>query len=161
MGEEEDKKESVRLFNDFFDGGEKKDILARINRRMADARGLSPHNKRPEDPLIYGLKMTFRAGEPRIEEFGNMRYTANGLPIREPLTDVLKGRTHVSVIMELPGVRQQDIDLKVEANKLYLNVESGNRIYSKEVSLDCIVDPDTVDATFKNGILEARINLVE
>jgi HSP20 family protein len=87
-----------------------------------------------------------------------MRVAPDGTPIREPLTDILRGESHLSVIMELPGVEGDDIELNTSDTKVTLHVESGNRIYDKEVELGCRVDPSSVEATFKNGILEVRID---
>jgi HSP20 family protein len=117
-------------------------------------------------PYIYGFSLrTGPEGEPRIEEFGNIPHInpeETGIPEdREPFTDVIEGEKEISVILELPGIEKKDIDLNITKNSLGINVETPERKYLKKLNLPCEVKPKKAKATFKNGVLEVKIERVE
>ncbi|MDX1534375.1 MAG: Hsp20/alpha crystallin family protein, partial [Thermoplasmata archaeon] len=73
---------------------------------------------------------------------------------REPMTDVMDRGDTVSVTVELPGVEKEDIDLRTTPERLTIKVDTEERQYHKEVDLDAPVDPKSVRATYKNGVLD-------
>jgi HSP20 family protein len=117
-------------------------------------------------PFVYGFSMRVGPdGKPNIEEFGNIPGIISGeasIPSeREPLTDVIEGEKDVSVILELPGVEKKDIDLKTTEAFLEINVETSERSYHKKLSFPCKVKPETAKASYKNGVLEVRVERIE
>jgi HSP20 family protein len=118
------------------------------------------------NPFVYGFSMRVGPdGKPNIEEFGNIPAILSGeasMPSeREPLTDVIEGEKEISVIFELPGVEKKDIDLKTTEAFLEINVETPERPYHKKLSFPCKVKPETSKASYKNGVLEVRIERIE
>jgi len=113
-------------------------------------------------PFVYGWSMRVGPdGKPKIEEFGNVPNPQVGLhqipDEREPLTDVIEGDREVSVIIELPGVERNDIKLDASEKNLLIKVDTQNRKYSKDMELPCEVKPESAKATYKNGILEVKL----
>jgi HSP20 family protein len=107
------------------------------------------------NPFVYGFSMRIGPdGKPNIEEFGNIPEIISGdasFPSeREPLTDVIEGEKEISVILELPGVEKKDIDL-----------ETPERSYHKKLTFPCKVKPETAKASYKNGVLEVRVERIE
>ena len=92
---------------------------------------------------------------------------------RMPLTDLWEIDDEVITTIELPGVDKQDIDLKIENNRITVKVEKKTenkekkkgayrfeRSYQgfyRKIELPVDVDSDKAKATYKNGILEIRI----
>ncbi|KON31140.1 hypothetical protein AC482_01825 [miscellaneous Crenarchaeota group-15 archaeon DG-45] len=73
---------------------------------------------------------------------------------REPLYDINVGRESVQVFIELPGVDEGDIKLKVEGGKL--GVEAGE--FKTEIDLSAwIVDFDGMTTEYRNGVLTVSI----
>jgi len=110
---------------------------------------------------IYGFTVrTGLGGIPRVEPFGNVRETERG-PIvtetREPLADIFDEGELILVVVELPGVAEEELEVDVRGDVLSLSTK-GEKKYVKEMLLPDLVDPATVTTSYKNGILELRVN---
>jgi len=124
--------------------------------RTGEIKGLGDKTKG-----VYGFSVKVGlGGKPVIEEFGNIQATEDGTvvaEVREPLVDVLDEGDHLMVIAELPGVKEDDINVKVKGDVLELTAETKDRKYSKELLLPCPVDDSTLDSFYRNGILEIKL----
>ena len=117
-------------------------------------------------PFVYGYSMSMGPdGKPVIREFGNVkasRPTAFGpqrprLNVeeeREPLVDLIEERDALKVVAEVPGVEKEDINLNATENSLTISVDNKIRRYYKEVEFPSMVDPESVKASYRNGVLE-------
>ena len=108
------------------------------------------------DPLVYGFSMRTGAdGRPVVQEFGNV--PRGGAPpdasCREPLTDVSEEGDRVKVIVELPGVDKQDIDLRSQDRELTISVDTERKKFCKRLELPCDVREDSAVAEYRNGVL--------
>lgn len=116
-------------------------------------------------PFVYGFRITIGPdGRPVVEEFGNVRREAGRPKIseeREPLVDVFEDDRNVVVVAELPGVDRDKIKVRALERKLVIQATDKNRKYYKEVSLPKPVKPETAKATYKNGVLEVKIEKKE
>lgn len=74
-------------------------------------------------------------------------------PSREPIVDVLEGNGCMTVIAELPGVSEDELEIKLE--KADLEITAGR--FSKKISLPHAVR-EIVDKSYKNGILQIKLN---
>ncbi len=120
-------------------------------------------------PFVYGYSMSMGPdGKPVIREFGNVkasRPTAFGpkrarLDVkeeREPLVDLIEEMDAIKVVAEVPGVEKEDIDLKAAENSLTISVDAKARRYYKEVEFPSTVDPESVKASYRNGVLEVTL----
>ena len=109
---------------------------------------------------IYGVTVrTGIGGIPRVERFGNVRATEEGpvvADVREPLVDLFDEEHEILVVVELPGVAEEEV--KVSAQEDILSLETtGEKKYAKEVLLPSAVDGASLQQTFRNGILELRL----
>ncbi|RLF09308.1 MAG: Hsp20/alpha crystallin family protein [Thermoprotei archaeon] len=118
-----------------------------------------------QGPFIYGFSVTVGPdGKPVVREFGNVRPTPRGPMVQEetePLVDVMDEGDYVKVYAELPGVNKEDIKLNASEDELVISVDTPQRKYYKEVKLPARVKPDTAKASYKNGVLEARLEKQE
>lgn len=89
---------------------------------------------------------------------------------RMPITDVQETDKEVIVVMELPGVEKNEIELSVDQDRLQVKTEKkqkkqkkGNQGYYlsekhssfyREIFLPAKVDSSKVQANYKNGVLE-------
>jgi HSP20 family protein len=124
-------------------------------------------------PLVYGYSMTVGPdGRPKVREFGNAKSlfgqrgisgTAGaptiGKPLTageiEPLSDITTTDKDIKVLVEVPGINKKDI--KISAYDSSVEVSTTNtseRKYRSVIELPPEADTETVESTYKNGILE-------
>jgi len=110
---------------------------------------------------VYGFSVKMGlGGKPVVEQFGNIKATEKGATVaevREPIVDVFDEGECLVVIAELPGVAEDDIHLEVKEDILDLSAEAKDRKYSKEVLLPSPVDVESMESSYKNGILEIEL----
>ena len=113
---------------------------------------------------VYGINIKTGIGdrgqtELKVEPFGNVRRNVADQPpgddVREPLVDVHEEDDHVLVLMELPGVAKESVELKVVDGRLDLSATRGKTTYRKELDLpdNCTAEHMTWEC--HNGILKA------
>ena len=109
---------------------------------------------------VYGFTVrTGTGGIPKVERFGNIRASENGpvvADVREPLVDLFDEEHAIILVAELPGVSEEEIQIEAQDDILTLRT-TGERKYEKEILLPAIVDAGHIEKTFKNGILELRM----
>lgn len=154
-------KEMERTFKDQF-----KDIEKEIPKNLVRERRLSDGSTRKEiGPIVYGYSVTIGPdGKPVIREFGNVKRGAAQpwkeiQDKREPLVDVVTSEKDVKLIVEIPGVRREDIDVTVNEQKVIISVDTETRKYYKELNLPELVRPDGAKSSYNNGILEITLPL--
>ncbi len=109
---------------------------------------------------VYGLSIRsgLVGGEPRIETFGNLHPRADGFivgDVHEPLVDVLDQGDEIVVRVELPGVFEDEILVRVDGERLTIKT-IGERQYAKELWLSVPVAEDSLGMSYSNGLLEVR-----
>jgi len=93
-------------------------------------------------------------------------------PTYIPRTDVVEQDQHYEIVVELPGVASDGIDLQVEKDELRLvatkrgtEAGSGNYLlrerrtgtYTRVFRLGEVVDRDRIDASIVDGVLRVRV----
>lgn len=102
-------------------------------------------------------------GIPHVQEFGSGAETGS-VPsggVREPLTDVTVDGNVVRIVVELPGVTKEDIQLEGTETSLTVSVDTEKRKFRKTVPLPSKVEPDSAKAEYNNGILEITVESVD
>lgn len=109
---------------------------------------------------VYGFTVrTGIGGIPKVEQFGNIRPTAEGpvvAEVREPLIDIFDEEAEIVLVAELPGVSEEEIHVEIHDDILSLET-TGERKYAKEILLTGAVEAAALRQTYKNGILELRL----
>ena len=153
-------------------------MIEDLFRQMKESKpkGLVREEKLPDGsivrrmgPFVYGYSMSMGPdGKPVIREFGNVKASkpmAFGpqrprLDVkeeREPLVDVIEEKDALKVVAEVPGVEKEDIDLNTTENSLTISVDNKARRFYKEVEFPSQVDPESVKASYRNGVLEVTL----
>ena len=76
---------------------------------------------------------------------------------REPLIDIFEEEDHIIVLVELPGVDEKDVNIKVDENTVTINAENATKKYLKIVRLPMRIKKGTVKSTYRNNILQVRL----
>ena len=110
---------------------------------------------------VFGVSVrTLESGKSVFETFGNIKKTPQGPvveEVREPLVDVFDEKGYVRLIAELPGVSEEDVELDVKGDILSLKAEGKERKYAKEILLPCPVKKESLQKSFRSGILEIKL----
>lgn len=88
---------------------------------------------------------------------------------RTPRADVLEGEKEFQVLMDLPGIKHEDLDLSIEDQTLWVKAErtesvpegfearrterTGHVTFSRTFSLGNAVNAEGIGAKFTNGVL--------
>ena len=157
------RKKNRPWFNDFFDEFDRLEGIP--DEIMRETFETDSEKAKVRRPYVYGFSMSVGPdGKPVIREFGNVQSSRRGpkvLEEREPLVDVIEEDKAVVVVAELPGVEKDDINLHVTEDHLTVSVDTLERKYHKELPFPTRVDPQSAHASYKNGVLEIRLEKVE
>lgn len=94
-----------------------------------------------------------------------------------PACDIFEGKDQLKIVVELPGVKPEDVKLSIENNLLTIRgekkqvaEETSDRVHRYEriygqferaFALPSTVDADRVEAQFENGVLTVLLPKVE
>lgn len=113
------------------------------------------------NPYVLGFSVSIGPdGKPQVHKFGSLQSSMQGSEIREerePLVDVLDDKQEVVIIAELPGVEKEDIKLNATELSLRITVDTPDRSYYKKLYLPAKVQRNSVQKSYKNGVLEIRL----
>jgi HSP20 family protein len=113
---------------------------------------------------VYGFTVrTGIGGAPAVERFGTVRQPQepnNAPEVREPLVDIFDEGAALLIIAEVPGVSEEELDVRLVGDVLALE-SSGKRRYAKEILLPAVADPASLQRSYRNGILEIRLRKQE
>jgi HSP20 family protein len=110
-------------------------------------------------------------GKPCVREFGNVKAGKNiagqylGIQKpqitaeREPLSDITTTDKEVKVVLEMPGIKKDDIKINAYDEKVEIKtVDNAQRKYHKVIDLPKSTDIETARSTYNNGILEVTFD---
>src|SRR5919112_3425672 len=165
---EDMEKEMERMFNQF------NDISANAPKELIREYQTSEGEKvREFGPIVYGYSMTIGPdGKPHIREFGNVKTSSGSRDIkkgegikshisseREPLADIYSTDKEVKIVLEMPGIKKEDIKINaIDTQVKVTSAENSQRRYSKVIEIPKEADIETARSTYNNGILEVTFD---
>ena len=161
---DEMRKEMERTFSEPF-----KNVENRVPKDLVKEYETPEGGKvREVGPIVYGYSMTIGPdGKPNIREFGNVKspFAGGGLfeqpsisSEREPLVDISSTDREVKVIVEMPGIKKENIKINAYENSVEIISDDPQRKYHKVIDLPLEADIETVKSIYNNGILEIVFN---
>jgi HSP20 family protein len=141
------------------------DLMKQVSKLIEEGGGKVERSGEIEGPGelkgIYGF--TIRTGlggeRPIVSEFGNVRPVRKGAVVeeaRDPIVDVFEEEKEVSVVAELPGVGESEIDLELKGDVLIISTR-GERKYQKEVLLSHAFKEEAMSSSYNNGVLKVTL----
>ena len=120
-------------------------------------------------PIVYGYSMTIGPdGKPNKREFGNVKSPFAGREFyhqqpsisaeREPLVDISSTDKEVKVIVEMPGIKKENIKINAYEDSVEITSNHPQRKYHKVIDLPPEADIEAAKSTYNNGILEVIFN---
>ncbi|QOJ78172.1 Hsp20/alpha crystallin family protein [Infirmifilum lucidum] len=111
-------------------------------------------------PYYYGFSVEIGPdGVPKVREWGNIRPGPVKPVIRdtiEPFTDIFDEGDYYRIVVDIPGVDKEQINIEATENSLTIST-SGERRYYKEVTFRDPIKPETAKAQYKNGVLTITV----
>ncbi|MEJ2243752.1 MAG: Hsp20/alpha crystallin family protein [Candidatus Bathyarchaeota archaeon] len=153
------KKKSPWL-NDIYDELEKLGNL--IDETIQKAFENSSHDKSSGKNSFRGFSVRVGPdGRPKIREINRNQFLPDDLDFDEddlePLIDFLEEKNNLLVLAQLPGLCKDDIDLRVTDTCLTLSIEAEDFEWYDELKLPTKVNPKSARASYKNGVLEVKM----
>lgn len=155
---DEIQREMERIFEDI--GNWEKNAPKELVREYETEEG---GKVREVGPIVYGYSMTIGPdGIPRIKEFGNVKPSGKGLSSvrpqisseREALVDVNVTDKEVKAIVEMPGVKKENIKINAYDSTVEIRTDGPQRKYHQVIDLPQGADIETARSSYNNGILE-------
>lgn len=157
------RKKRNRWFNDIYDELEKlEDMLDETMRKALDS---VPDNNSVKPDHVRGFSIKIGPdGRPRIREFNAnqpLDDEADFSDDLEPLVDLIEKEGRLVVLVSLPGISKEEIDLRVTEGCLTVSVDAAEFEWYDEFKLPTKVRPKTARASYKNGVLEVSLEKLE
>jgi HSP20 family molecular chaperone IbpA len=92
------------------------------------------------------------------EELERQVEKSNSILERKVLCEVITTTKEIKVITELPDVSEEDININIYDNDLFINADGQKRSYYEVVHLPNGVSGRGLKSTFLNGILEITLH---
>jgi len=96
-------------------------------------------------------------GKAKNPSTGSLHHTLGFIREKQPLIDVFEEEDYVVVLAELPGVDEQDVNMKVDENAITITAENATKKYLEVIKVPTCVKRDTVKFTYRNNILQVRL----
>jgi HSP20 family protein len=74
-----------------------------------------------------------------------------------PLVDVIEEEREVVVVVELPGIKKEDVQIRATKGNVTISVDTVEFKYHKGLALPVETNPGSAVATYKNGVLQIRL----
>ena len=153
------RKKKSPWFNDIYEELEKLEYL--IDETIQKASEESADKSPVRRNRVQGFSIKLGPdGKPKIYDFGNRRprqIEEDGYDDPEPLVDLIADGDSLVVLAALPGVRKEDIDLRVTESCLTVSVDTADFDWYNEYKLPTKVNPKSARASYKNGVLEVKM----
>ena len=91
------------------------------------------------------------------EELGKQVTEAKSILEKKVFCEVITSAKKIRVITELPDVLEEDINIRISYNDLFINAEGQKRSYYEVVHLPNGVSNRGLKSTFVNGVLEVTL----
>jgi len=111
-------------------------------------------------PFVAGFSFDMGPeGKPSVQVFGNNPIVGRGYrsPINEQVVD--EKTSTLRILLEMPGVEKQDINVESTEDSAVIKAENGERKYRAVLRLKAPVRPESGKAEYKNGMLEISFSL--
>jgi HSP20 family molecular chaperone IbpA len=75
----------------------------------------------------------------------------------KPLIDIFQEKNWITIVAEIAGFNKETLKINVKDQKLTLSAKAKNRRYYKSLNLPKVVIPNAIHTTYKNGVLEIKL----
>ena len=78
---------------------------------------------------------------------------------REPVPEIFHDNEGTKIVVELPGVTEDNLNLALRRSELIIEAVDGNCVYHAVATVPAETDPVTMSHSLKNGVLEVTLGV--
>lgn len=90
--------------------------------------------------------------------------TTEGKKVIKPSSSISRDNGEYTILIEIPGVKKEDISLTINENKLQISAEQrvGKEPFTYESSFTLMptIDKDNIEAAYQDGVLKVTLKSV-
>jgi|Deesub1362B_J571_1020462.scaffolds.fasta_scaffold00003_441 HSP20 family protein len=141
--------------------------MRRIRKMITELTNISSREweelSKSKRPVVFGFTYRWSTGmeKPDIRFFGNVKpKTPFGMKIEDtvsPAYDIIDKDNHYEIVIELAGVRKEDVELSVRDDKLHVKATSPYRTYEGMIPVPQDAVTEDIEAKMNNGILVIKL----
>ena len=157
------RKKKSHWFSDIYDELDKLGEMIDETMHKAFDNGFKSSTVKPDRVQGFSMKID-PDGKSRMREIAGRLPLQNETELSdelEPLVDLIDERNQIVVLVALPGVGKDNIDLRVTENCLTVSVDTTEFEWYDEFKLPTKVKPKSACASYRNGVLEVRLEKIE
>ena len=84
---------------------------------------------------------------------------AADVQFREPVPEIFQDHDGTKIVVELPGVTEDNLNLALRKRELIIEAVDGDCIYHAVAPVPAGADPTTISHSLKNGVLEVTLGV--
>ena len=157
------RKKKSPWFSDIYDELER--LSDMIEETMQKAFENSSENSSIRRNRVQGFSIKIGPdGKPKVREIDTSNPDQDETEYSdesEPLVDIIEDDAALVVLVALPGVNKDEIDLRITENCLNVAVDTEDFEWYDELTLPTKVNTKSARASYKNGVLEVRLEKLE
>jgi len=80
---------------------------------------------------------------------------------REPISEVVVDPSSIYITLELRGASRETLEVTATRNRLTVHaLDAERRVFHREIELPQPVEPDAINVTYRNGVLDVTLRRV-
>ena len=80
---------------------------------------------------------------------------------REPISEVVVDPSSIYITLELRGASRETLEVTATRNRLTVHaLDAEGRVFHREIELPHPVEPDAINVTYRNGVLDVTLRRV-
>lgn len=157
------RKKKSRWFSDIYDELDKLGEMIDETMHKAFEDGSKNSSVRPNRVQGFSMKIgpDGRPGKREINGSQPVQAEPELSDDLEPLVDLIEEGNQIIVLVSLPGVGKENIDLRVTENCLIVSIDTDEFEWYDEFKLPTKVKTKSARASYKNGVLKVRLEKFE
>jgi len=114
------------------------------------------HSKTPRIEVVRTARNVYPQGYRFAQNYAKRKWKEP-----KPLIDIFQEKNWITIVAEIAGFNKETLKIHVKDQKITLSAKAKNRRYYKSLNLPKVVVPNAVHTTFKNGVLEIKLQKKE
>lgn len=117
-------------------------------------RDITKAGPQAEVPIVFGFN--FQVDSMPIHTSYPGEQHINAPKLGEPLIDIIESKGGIDVIAEMPGTKQDEIEVTSSGDNLMITSKSASRPYMRTIKLPRQIKKGSITFNYRNGVIEVH-----